>query len=298
MSRKQQVVGVSALAFCLYLLVESFLPAPCQPTARISLALIRAYQTTGSPALHAAGVRCRYTPSCSHYAQDAIGAYGTLGGALRTAGRLWRCSPWGGSGYDPAVEPHAAAYLEPQETDAQRRERERITEEQIRRVQENLSKPADQAAMDEVGRAMREGLRTPPGGQAGMQGQGTDEERRKRDEEEIKKAAREAAKACLPAGLMCAVAIAGLIAYLVVKIILMIWCYKDAVARGDSNAIIWPLLIFFLTPMIGVIVYLVARPKGEMSPCGSCHRNRMIGLSKCPHCGADGGAPASSSPAK
>ena len=46
---------------------------------------------------------CRYEPSCSRYAEDAISHYGTLPGLVRTIGRLWRCSPWGTGGVDPAV---------------------------------------------------------------------------------------------------------------------------------------------------------------------------------------------------
>jgi uncharacterized protein len=44
---------------------------------------------------------CRYTPSCSAYAIDAIERYGALSGGWMAAKRLCRCHPWGGSGYDP-----------------------------------------------------------------------------------------------------------------------------------------------------------------------------------------------------
>ena len=44
---------------------------------------------------------CRYTPSCSAYAIDAIERYGALSGGWLAAKRLCRCHPWGGSGYDP-----------------------------------------------------------------------------------------------------------------------------------------------------------------------------------------------------
>lgn len=84
------------------LALESFLPPAWQPSARACGAAIRVYQRIGSPAVGALGIRCRYEPTCSHYAGDAIAHYGTLPGLARTIGRLWRCSPWGGSGYDPA----------------------------------------------------------------------------------------------------------------------------------------------------------------------------------------------------
>ncbi|MEO9467783.1 membrane protein insertion efficiency factor YidD [Parasphingorhabdus sp.] len=44
---------------------------------------------------------CRYSPSCSAYAIDAITKYGAIRGSWLGAKRLLRCHPWGGSGYDP-----------------------------------------------------------------------------------------------------------------------------------------------------------------------------------------------------
>lgn len=65
---------------------------------RVLLALIRAYQATASPYL---GGRCRYTPSCSRYAYEAVERYGALRGLALAVRRLARCHPWGGRGYDP-----------------------------------------------------------------------------------------------------------------------------------------------------------------------------------------------------
>lgn len=44
---------------------------------------------------------CRYTPSCSTYAVEAIRKHGPLRGLYLTVRRILRCHPWGGSGYDP-----------------------------------------------------------------------------------------------------------------------------------------------------------------------------------------------------
>jgi putative membrane protein insertion efficiency factor len=48
------------------------------------------------------GGQCRYVPTCSQYALDAINKYGALRGGWRAIKRISRCHPWGGSGIDPA----------------------------------------------------------------------------------------------------------------------------------------------------------------------------------------------------
>ncbi len=60
--------------------------------------LIRAYQLLLAPLLPPS---CRYLPSCSNYAAEAIATHGALRGSWLALGRLLRCHPWGGSGYDP-----------------------------------------------------------------------------------------------------------------------------------------------------------------------------------------------------
>ena len=65
---------------------------------RLVLAPVRFYQRAISPALPA---RCRYHPSCSQYALDAIGSFGILRGLLLAAWRLLRCNPWSHGGVDP-----------------------------------------------------------------------------------------------------------------------------------------------------------------------------------------------------
>jgi putative membrane protein insertion efficiency factor len=59
---------------------------------------IRAYQLVLSPLL---GPRCRFYPSCSHYAIEAIEAYGAVRGTWLTVKRISRCHPWHEGGFDP-----------------------------------------------------------------------------------------------------------------------------------------------------------------------------------------------------
>ena len=60
--------------------------------------LIRLYQWTISPLL---GPVCRFHPSCSHYALEAILRFGVLRGSALTLARLARCHPWHPGGFDP-----------------------------------------------------------------------------------------------------------------------------------------------------------------------------------------------------
>jgi putative membrane protein insertion efficiency factor len=72
----------------------------------VALLLIRVYQWTLSPLL---GPRCRFYPSCSHYAATAIGRYGVLRGGALAAVRLARCHPFHPGGFDP-VPPATGAH--------------------------------------------------------------------------------------------------------------------------------------------------------------------------------------------
>lgn len=59
---------------------------------------IKIYQTIISPLL---GPSCRFTPTCSQYAVEAIQKYGPFKGSWLSFKRILKCHPWGGSGYDP-----------------------------------------------------------------------------------------------------------------------------------------------------------------------------------------------------
>ena len=62
---------------------------------------IRAYRLVFSPWV---GHYCRYQPTCSAYALEALEKHGAVKGSLLTARRLSRCHPFGGDGYDPVPE--------------------------------------------------------------------------------------------------------------------------------------------------------------------------------------------------
>jgi hypothetical protein len=70
-------------------------------------AAIRIYRVTVSPAqvyLFGATGGCRFTPSCSAYALDAIQHHGALAGGWLAVKRIARCQPWGSSGHDPVPQ--------------------------------------------------------------------------------------------------------------------------------------------------------------------------------------------------
>lgn len=70
----------------------------CKAIQWIFLLLIALYQSCISPLTPAA---CRYTPTCSQYAKEAITKHGPFKGGWLSLKRILRCNPWGGSGYDP-----------------------------------------------------------------------------------------------------------------------------------------------------------------------------------------------------
>tara|TARA_B100001964_G_C14235082_1_gene602024 strand:+ start:813 stop:1070 length:258 start_codon:yes stop_codon:yes gene_type:complete len=73
------------------------------PIQYILLALLRFYRWAISPVLTAlaGGAICRFEPSCSQYATEAVRKHGALRGTWLTLKRLGRCHPWGGCGHDP-----------------------------------------------------------------------------------------------------------------------------------------------------------------------------------------------------
>jgi hypothetical protein len=70
--------------------------------------IIRVYQIAISPVIVAflgPSARCRFTPSCSQYALEAIRVHGAIAGCWLALRRLGRCHPWGACGEDPVPRP-------------------------------------------------------------------------------------------------------------------------------------------------------------------------------------------------
>jgi putative membrane protein insertion efficiency factor len=237
MGKPRKAVAWTLFALCFYLAAEALLPPSRQPSARICLTLIDAYQATGSHLMEAGGVRCRYTPTCSHYAEDAISHFGTLNGGMRAAGRILRCAPWGGAGYDPAVDTHPAAYLAPQESTTTRGQSKELTDDEKKAI----------------------------------------------------------GAACAAGGVWCAFMAVIFVVAIVLKVLMIVWVYKDSKARGDQNAVLWIVLLVF-TNIIGLVIYLVARPKGDLFPCPDCHQKKLETVTRCPHCGNEAGGAAAPKP--
>ncbi len=76
------------------------------PLARCVLLAIRLYQATLSPLI---GGHCRFQPTCSRYAAQAVQRFGGIKGTAMAMKRLTRCHPCGGAGYDPVPEANAKA---------------------------------------------------------------------------------------------------------------------------------------------------------------------------------------------
>jgi len=82
----------------LVIVVAAALESLAGIVAALLILLVRLYRLTLSPLL---GPSCRFHPSCSSYAIEAIRFYGPLRGTRRAIGRLGRCHPWSEGGFDP-----------------------------------------------------------------------------------------------------------------------------------------------------------------------------------------------------
>lgn len=69
------------------------------PLARVLALPVHFYRYAISPLI---GANCRFQPTCSEYALEALRSHGAIRGGWLALRRILRCHPWGGSGYDPA----------------------------------------------------------------------------------------------------------------------------------------------------------------------------------------------------
>ena len=84
-----------AAALVVLALVIDLRRAPAdQLAARAAIGSIHLYQATLSRVYTRAGVRCRFTPTCSHYGEAAVRRYGTMRGGWMAIKRVLRCGPW------------------------------------------------------------------------------------------------------------------------------------------------------------------------------------------------------------
>ncbi len=96
--RVRRVLRALALLLLLALSFDLARAPGRQWTARAELWAIGRYRSEISPWLARAGTRCRFEPSCSHYAKGAIRADGALVGTARAGWRILRCGPWTAAG--------------------------------------------------------------------------------------------------------------------------------------------------------------------------------------------------------
>ncbi len=71
---------------------------------------------------------------------------------------------------------------------------------------------------------------------------------------------------------------------LLIHIVIVVWIVKDARDRGVQDVVVWALIGFF-AGIVGLIVYILTRPQGNLVACEHCGRRRLASLKRCPHCG-------------
>ena len=72
--------------------------------------------------------------------------------------------------------------------------------------------------------------------------------------------------------------------FFALNIALLVWVARDAKARGMDGSVLWMVLVMF-TSVVGLIIYIFARPQGELEKCSNCGNNRLKGSALCPSCG-------------
>jgi putative membrane protein insertion efficiency factor len=99
---RRTLLGILGL-LALLVTVDLRQPPPDQVTARAMVGAIHVYQASLSRLYARMGVRCRFTPTCSHYGASCIGRFGAVRGGWMALKRVVRCGPWTAAGtVDPA----------------------------------------------------------------------------------------------------------------------------------------------------------------------------------------------------
>ena len=75
-----------------------------------------------------------------------------------------------------------------------------------------------------------------------------------------------------------------IIAIIALNIALLVWVARDAKNRNMDTPVLWMILVV-LTGFIGLIIYILVRPQGNLVRCPHCNNKRMQVSAKCPHCG-------------
>ena len=90
---KRRALGLLALVL-IAIALDLRRPPAHQWTTAAAVGSIHLYQSTLSPVYERLGVRCRFTPTCSHYGEQAIRKYGIARGGYMASKRVLRCGPW------------------------------------------------------------------------------------------------------------------------------------------------------------------------------------------------------------
>lgn len=75
-----------------------------------------------------------------------------------------------------------------------------------------------------------------------------------------------------------------IIGLFVLNVAILVWVAKDAKARNMGSSVGWLILVLFLGPL-GLVIYLLSRPKGNLVQCPRCKNKRLESSAACPHCG-------------
>jgi hypothetical protein len=74
------------------------------------------------------------------------------------------------------------------------------------------------------------------------------------------------------------------VAFVAINIAILVWVAKDSKSRGMDNSVLWMILVM-CTGVLGLVIYLFARPQGNVIACPHCTNKRLQVSAKCPHCG-------------